>query len=504
MGVPYLFKWISMAYPRIFMEKMRRVYVYYIDVNCVFHDVMNKMNEAGVQCERTYFEAVVAELRSLIKDVAPEHVFIAVDGVVPAAKMKQQRTRRYKAEMESSTHTQEKYFKNIELSPQMPLMQRLEAFIEEAFKDAPYEVTMSKSSVAGEGEHKILAHIRANDPSDICVYGTDGDWLLLTLPLKDMVIVKDHFESQYYIDTAALKQEFFSRFSLPNQSLEDCMRDVLFLSFLVGNDFVPRLYCISLRIRDAHLQAFSVLAAVYRRVGEQLISTTNTIHVDALFRFFAELQREENALIEVVVDMELNYVRHLQHQYRVADDREEFKREFMLPFRRTITPSSITHPSHYRQRYYQHHLKNHAQMDWIRLEVVMEYLKALDWTLQYYCGNLRDWHYAYPYSVAPFVDDVVRVNRVRDEVFPVEWRSRNDITIDVQLLLIVPQSRLPPHLRALSKTTPLEKYFPTRVEVETMDRVRKWECECDMMHPTIDAFVRDYTRARTHSVRSNA
>lgn len=514
MGVPYLFKWISDAFPRAFVKRLPAVRAFYIDVNCVFHDCMNRMNEAGDGSRPRYFALVVETLQALVDAANPsELLYVAVDGVVPAAKMKQQRLRRYKADQEPDSG---KPFRNIELSPQMPLMVELEAYIQAHLRSGA-QLLFSSSAEPGEGEHKILAHLRASGLREgVCVYGTDGDWLLLTLPLDCRIcLIKDHFEEQYLVDMDRLRDIFFERFGPATPSAAQpaeqpaeqpldspaaqpldkyaVLQDVVFMSFLFGNDFVPRLYCLSLRFRKGGDHAFSVLREAYRALGERLVQD-GAVRWEALFRLFFELQKRENDLVDAVVAMELQYVRRIFSQYRsrAPAEREAFRREFILPFQRTITDSALRQPHIYRQHYFQHHLKCRANLDWARWELARDYLQTLDWTLQYYLGNLRDWHHFYPHAVAPFLDDL---HRLRRDWAPPAWPARNRISVDLQLLYIVPRRSLPPRLRPLADRPALRKHFPARLRTATMDRVRVWECEVDMLLPDVDDFAHDLARA---------
>lgn len=498
MGVPYLFKWIEDNFSKIFLKKFPKVHSFYIDVNCIFHDIMNKMNEQRVVSKATYFAAVVEYIEVLVKEVQPEAlVYIAVDGVVPAAKMKQQRFRRYKAAQGTPSDAA---FQNIELSPQMPLMVELEAYLSNnlLLKHSNLQMILSSSAECGEGEHKILAHIRANaaSGSNICIYGTDGDWLLLTLPLcgpdntlSNIYILKDHFESQYYIDIQCWRAILEKKFGVVSDVL-GCMRDVLLLSFLFGNDFVPSFYCLSLRFRKDKYQAMHVLSAAYKQIACNIVEN-DCINYEALFKLLYELQKVENELIDAKVDMEVQYVRHILTEYRKCppEKKAAYREEFILPFRRTITNSSLTQPYIYRFRYYQHHLKTKCHLDWMKLDLCRDYLLALDWNFQYYRGNLLDWHYMYPHSIAPFIDDLYRAHRARVEA---NWQPRNLLTTDIQLLYIIPKSKLPPNLRPIANRPHMVKYFPSNLRIATTDRVRVWECECEMLLPDVNDFIDSY------------
>jgi 5'-3' exoribonuclease 2 len=377
-------------------------------------------------------------------------------------------------------------------------MVELEDYLQRNFVPNNLQMIFSSSAECGEGEHKILAHIRANRiaSENVCIYGTDGDWLLLTLPLcgldnrlSNIYLLKDHFESQYYIDIQLWRAIMQQQFAGGEPSVA-CMRDVLFLSFLFGNDFVPSLYCLSLRFRKDDLHAMRVLSIAYKAIGCSIVGD-KSIDFDAFFKLLHELQKKENALIAEKVDMEQQYVRRILQQYRQCEPQKKaaFKQEFILPFRRTITNSSLQQPYIYRYHYYQHHLKSRSHLDWARIDLCHDYLLALDWNWHYYSGNLLDWHYSYPHTIAPFIDDLYRSYKTRPEP---NWLPTNALTTDIQLLYIIPKSRLPRRLLALASSPQMAKYFPSKLRVASMDKIRVWECECDMLLPSMDDFIASY------------
>ena len=130
---------------------------------------------------------------------------------------------------------------------------------------AGLRVVLSGADVPGEGEHKIAAHIRSERelPRRHCVYGLDADLIMLALAthapaiviLREKVVFRGKKSSEvrsvslkatgdYILLHAALLRRYldleFRTMVLPfAYSLERVVDDLLVLSFLCGNDFLP-------------------------------------------------------------------------------------------------------------------------------------------------------------------------------------------------------------------------------------------------------------------------
>ncbi len=121
---------------------------------------------------------------------------MAIDGVAPRAKMEQQRQRRFKAvkERRDIQKIKSKYNKNIDtcswdknaITPGTQFMhilgEELKHFVmyDKLFQNL--KVILSTSNVCGEGEHKILNHIRNDTKQYIdVIYGLDADLIMLSM-----------------------------------------------------------------------------------------------------------------------------------------------------------------------------------------------------------------------------------------------------------------------------------------------------------------------------------
>ena len=119
---------------------------------------------------------------------------IAFDGVAPAAKLKQQQTRRnkndfLKQKFKNSKETKESWNTSA-ITPGTQFMKQLPISVTDFFKPKN-NIIVSGSDKPGEGEHKIFEWIRENktkaglqgiDSTKKCIiYGLDSDLIMLAL-----------------------------------------------------------------------------------------------------------------------------------------------------------------------------------------------------------------------------------------------------------------------------------------------------------------------------------
>jgi 5'-3' exoribonuclease 1 len=130
-------------------------------------------------------------------------VYMAVDGVAPRAKLNQQRSRRFRsakdlaeATKDLQVESQAAVFDSNCITPGTEFLAKVSTmirfFIRRKIRDDPLwrnlQVVFSGHDVPGEGEHKIMQHIRTMrsqpnyQPNNRhCVYGQDADLIMLCL-----------------------------------------------------------------------------------------------------------------------------------------------------------------------------------------------------------------------------------------------------------------------------------------------------------------------------------
>ena len=113
MGIPSYYRKLKDSVPGLVTKSINSttpVYGLYFDFNCLVYHVLHKKttppypedaeddDAIRIRWENSLIDEVMKYIHKIVGLVKPSHeVLISVDGVVPFAKMKQQRLRRFKA-----------------------------------------------------------------------------------------------------------------------------------------------------------------------------------------------------------------------------------------------------------------------------------------------------------------------------------------------------------------------------------------------------------------------
>jgi len=228
MGIPY--------YVASLLRKNKSIQQHYtsfeadafgIDFNCFIHAVLDDMDPVG---------SIVRGLREYLTRITCPRIYVAFDGLVPYAKIVQQRYRRFKIPEKVGV------FDRHQISPGTPYMVELLKELKEAFP----HVAFSGTDEPGEGEHKVFLWLRSLEPDcrkRIAVYGLDADLVLIALAqrsLGDLYLLRDDDAFSIRALAGALPMEV------------DTYVQTAILCF--GNDFMPTLAFYSLR-EDGHSRA---------------------------------------------------------------------------------------------------------------------------------------------------------------------------------------------------------------------------------------------------------
>jgi 5'-3' exonuclease len=239
MGIPYYVASLLKSHKHIQQNCSNRVLDYDrlgIDFNCFLHKYLREDNPVG---------SIVAALEDLLTQVVrAKHVYIAFDGLVPYAKMVQQRYRRMrKGEVTG--------FDKHQISPGTPFMKDLA----ETLKFLYPNMTISGTDEPGEGEHKIFQWLRtspAEERKNICIYGLDADLVLIAIAqshLGHIEIIREREDNGFAtISIPALMSV------LPVDPDTYVRASIL----LFGNDFLPNFAMFSLR-KDGYPRAMHYL-----------------------------------------------------------------------------------------------------------------------------------------------------------------------------------------------------------------------------------------------------
>jgi 5'-3' exonuclease len=376
MGIPYYFLTLIKKHPRIVSKVRERFHtdVLAIDFNCLIHNYLDDANP---------IESILAALQMILSTVVkPDVLFIAMDGLVPYAKIVQQRYRRFRKPEHDSV-----IFDRHQISPGTPYMRELTEAIASRFPAAIISSTMEP----GEGEHKIFQWL-TDAPKHVTIYGLDADLILLSLKDVRISLLRENvnFKTSNTAGFSCLSIHELVKV-LPIPTIQ-----YISLSLLCfGNDFMPSIGMFSLR-EGGHERALQV----YTECGSPDLLTVKG----------RRIFMEHAAKYEMTV-------------YKSASS-EKFYEKIIVS----------DGGKHFEARY-NAHLQDGADPE----DVVNDYWYCFYWTRHYFTLNqVLDWNFVYRFPEAPLVSQILRYPEGEPSIRVDEPRY----TITKQLQFILPSASL--------------------------------------------------------------
>ena len=568
-GVPKFYRWLSERYPQINNLLSDRSILpeidnLYLDMNGIIHACTHP-NDNDLATGLTLREMMLAIFRyidRMVTEIAkPKKVlFMAIDGCAPRAKMNQQRSRRFRAaqdrlEMVSKardkgeTVDEESMFDSNCITPGTEFMEQvgkhLRWFIRKKMKEDPIwkhlEVTFSGHDVPGEGEHKIMQYIRElrampdYQPNvRHCMYGQDADLIMLGLAthephftlLREVVnfsggfskasarstVMRQTKEAQFQLLNLAVLREYIEvdlalgcSFAVDKERLCD---DFIFLTFLVGNDFLPHLPTL-----DIGEHAFDLVFTSYKKLLEEsegyLVHNGELGDLPRLEKLFEKIGRQEAEILENREIEEKKFTskrRKFKDANVMSEEEAEEVEEALQQAYEDAIQEALGHaePSHgaadpsaetkrddpfagfdtgakdYRGRYYFEKFKvipatPHANAF---LTTLMEkYLEGLMWCLAYYIKGCISWTWYYPYHYGPMLIDM---RELVDKASRISFDLGQPFRPFQQLLGCLPPAsrRLLPRVYQwimTSTDSPMIEFYPLEFKIDQNGKKTPWE-----------------------------
>ena len=242
---------------------------------------------------------VLYMIRTYCQSENIETLFLAIDGVPSKGKMIEQKQRRYMGSIMSECHKKifnqySEYLQNREdnvylslknaikwskgkITPGTGFMHKLVSYLRSEKIQTKLKtnrpnlkIIISDMYEVGEGEKKIMNYVRDhlhNSPSNVIVYSPDADMILLCmlLPVDNVHVLKYEQMDRIYnlLNVKMLKQNIAyyinnnPKSSKENFDSNKINYDIVCMSTLFGNDFVPRIETINVK------QGFQTLMNAY-------------------------------------------------------------------------------------------------------------------------------------------------------------------------------------------------------------------------------------------------
>ena len=526
MGIPSYYKKLLETCPDLLQSQPSASVAWlFMDYNCLIYHCLGSPTlrpfpvDATLKEQQEWESELIAEIVAytlhIIMTVAPENgVYLAIDGVVPMAKMRQQRLRRFKSAWLAKHGWSEKptLWDTNAITPGTMFMKRLREGLEKMIRSKRKTATwrLSSSDEPGEGEHKILREWRQRDiQGTVAVYGMDADLILLTMLCaeqtastapKNILLFR---EAQSSTADAVTEWEWFSIAVLRtllctlhgNLSSADAERQWI-LTYccamsLLGNDFVPR--SLSFTLRD---EGNAELVSILRTLPPGPLFTEEGLlcaeQWAALFQHLAD--REPTALHTAIQK------KRRQAQY-VQEETEMGQRNWPLT-------QLASDEQHLLTPYYPYDLRDDWQAVYIQSFfhgwhssdhrcIVEHYLDSLQWVWTYYWvgADAVCYNWYYPHSLPPTWTTIAaygsnRLMKRWSRSLPIEVKS-TDVQPTEQLALVLPHrswSLIPStdsttRLRAFPERAPY--FFPSEFTLDSVGKRFFWECEPCIPVPSI-------------------
>jgi len=546
MGVPGFFAWLLKKYKKnnniIIQSINQSVDWLYLDSNCLFHPQCHKIlayyidKNKKIELERLeekMIKRILNYIDFLIAFTNPQKgIFISVDGVAPCAKINQQRSRRFKSMYDNKLRDliKQKYNKNVSdiwnnttITPGTQFMEKLHLAILNHIKEIKTQLTYIYSSyhTRGEGEHKILQHIKTNNDKVVVIYGLDADLLFLALatnkdnlyllreetflnnthePKSEIIdIVKDVSEKLNFVsinETKLCINEQFKSMICDRIEVEtsfnniDFTKDFIVLCYFLGNDFIPNIPSIEIK-NDGLDFLLNIYVDTYLTLNHnRIINDKNEINNIFLALYLKNLSQYEDYYFKVKYP---KYIERIQKRSCLSDDPYEQAIWNMenSPLFNTEDPIKLGQdtPEVYKYRFYEHNYGISLNQQEYVNNICQEYLTGIKWTIMYYFDKCPAWDWYYHYRHTPFVSDIVSFLKTNFDINKVKFIDKFNITPFTQLLMVLPPqcyNLLPINYSQLmiTSTSPIIDLYPVNIKIDFLykDSYHK----CVPMIPNID------------------
>ena len=519
MGIPSYYKKVCDRVPGLLSNdrKGSQPSHLWIDFNCMIYHCLHrpgakpyKGEETRLAWEAQFIQSICSYLKKVVKLVAPtQQVFVAVDGVVPMAKMRQQRLRRFKSHW---TATEERRIGKSDdgprwdtnaITPGTAFMEHLAVALK-GIQSEGVRWVITAADEPGEGEHKAMQALRlCPSKSSHVVYGLDADLILLSLlePVDELWLFRETVElGKVQFDPEG--QELYSYFSIHKLrhylcagKQEGYLLDYCMAMSFVGNDFLP--HGLSIKLKDGgHDHLLKMIDDVRTTVGPFIQydpKTTNySWKLEAILGCVKWLAAREinwiqqhctkkvlqrNQPARGTTPVELAADEWNKTPLRICDELAlvgSIKRNSQNQ-RLDITLSD-SWQTIYNDRYLG--VKSGLRPD----RPCKEFLIGLDWILQYYTGKSVDREWCFPWFVPPLMCDVdtwlTRETYLPSSAPP----SSFQIQPQEQLALVLPLQSWwlirDRKLRELHRLAP--QLWPSSFELFTAGHTQIWECEAQI------------------------
>ena len=530
MGIPSYFKRVINDFPEVIKTDLdKQTYNLFLDFNCCIHGCSNELKknkeyESHTEFEEDLIKSVLEYIDLIFDFVNPKELFyISIDGIPPRSKMVQQRNRRFmknwrneklliplrKKNLINEINAIQSEWDSSAISPGTKFMNQLSQAINNKLKkESKYKYIksiLSDSHEEGEGEYKIYNYMTQNKiTKDSIIYGLDADLIMLSLLnetnihlLREPLFLEvDDKQPFLYLSINKLKESiklFYDDYFPVDK--ENLIKYYVFLSFLLGNDFIPHISFISIKNNS-----IEELLKFYKNISNELneniliIENKKKLHYKINYNFLIELfHRLSKIETEKLIYITNKYYKKRPFIKKFNNQLDYLKNMLeMYPQLNKGNDVIEVGSSNWQKNYY-HYKFNTIDTKDIR-DISLNYLETLQFTLEYYFHQTYHPTFYYRYNNSPLLIDVynyllslkldnsnegenIKINIPFNELYP-----DIKITIPLQLLMILPPSSFDllekqEHYKLMTDINQgVLHYYPTDFKVDTHLKDYLWLC----------------------------
>ena len=510
MGIPSYYKKLLAVLPGLLSKQCHAVDWLFMDFNClIYHCLHHAPPYTGEkdEWEQLFLECIVVYTKKVIKQVNPKKgIYIAIDGVVPMAKMKQQRLRRFKSAWLAKQEIGVKKWDTNAITPGTNFMEQLKARLLKMIAESSRKMMLSSSDEPGEGEHKIIAAWRTGQyQGNYAIYGLDADLIVLALLGQETCSLQNQmwlFREEVVAGAMTRDEqgeEIFEWFSIDllktwlTEHTADKRQWILnycFAMSILGNDFLPG--SLGLKIRDdGHTELLRILSCL----KVHLIDTALSISMEGVTELVKQLSLTESVRICTAVSKKKMFSNQLNGEIVKVGDPYSAKQKSiggglcqppdnnwpLTQMEEGFLLESNTHKkqlvTNWKELYFSRFFSSKKET------ICREYLYGMNWIWKYYTGQPVCFNWYYPFALPPLWDWLqhsteipsISINLRATDIKPVE-----------QLAVVLPLDSWHLLPDCAEKRFPLyaPHFFPETFSFESVGKRFFWECESLIPLPT--------------------
>ena len=451
MGIPSYYRALCDSIPGLIhkvLPKSSTIRGLWIDFNCVIYHCIRRPGtpaypgeEGRLAWEDTLLQIVCRYIETLVNECKPQNiVYMGVDGVVPMAKVRQQRKRRcksawlHKKEVSLGKPDGERWDTNA-ITPGTAFMERLSVALKRLAaaksKETGVKWIVSGAEEPGEGEQKLF-HAMQNEAcaksGEHVIYGLDADLIVMSLYQvyqqgRKLWLFREHTEFGGKIAYTNDQKEVYRYLHIETlgkviaKGVSENARGSFCLDYcaammLLGNDFLPHGLWFTIREGGGHAFLLESLQSVRTKHGPLVCKENlawNKIPLMALIQLLAE--REEVSLQHMISKKSRMHKRPLLED---SADWEKAMHEWMQTpvvdqdeqrLIQNTTDKSLSQD--WRQVYYRDYLGASTVFD--KQAVIRTYIEGLTWALEYVTSSTEvSWTWMFPWSFPPLWSDILK------------------------------------------------------------------------------------------------